>query len=317
MLNTLILEKSNFSVKAIATLECVGKVLFFKGFDENNCNLFYSINVLFCRLGYNLDDDFLSHFPNLKYIVSPTTGCDHIDLKYTNRKNINVITLKGELDFLSEITSTPELTWGLLICLIRKIHLAYQDVLVFKWDREKFKSIELSGKTIGILGFGRIGKKIAKYAEAFGMKVFAHDPHIQLRELDEFHFVHFVEFHELFRHSSILTIHVPLNDENTHLITLKELSTLPKGAFVVNSSRGSIINQRDLINLTLSGHIAGVACDVIDGELAKDSKEFIEMIEIARRSDRFLITPHIGGATFDAMSKSEEFLVQKLISKIN
>ena len=131
--------------------------------------------ILIVALADKVDKEVLSKAQNLKIIVSPTTGLDHIDEKFAQERNIKIISLRGEIEFLKNVTATAELTWGLILSLTRKIPAAVAHVASGGWNRYDFKGIELKGKTLGIIGYGRLGKIVAEYAKAFRMKVLTYD----------------------------------------------------------------------------------------------------------------------------------------------
>lgn len=270
-------------------------------------------DVLISRLTYKLDSCFLQKCSRLKYIVSATTGINHIDLVYCKSNKISVISLKGEFDFLSSITSTAEHTWGLIISLNRNYKAALRHVENFGWDRDLFISRQLSGLTLGIIGYGRLGKIIAKYADAFGMKILIND----IRPLDGYS--NFVSLDYLLSKSDIVTLHIPYSDDNRDLISYNELALMKKDSLIINTSRGGVLNQTALFDALTAGDIAGAALDVLDGETSWSLKsdENDSLINYAKNNSNLIVTPHIGGACRDAMHKTEFFVIQKLIKELN
>lgn len=263
------------------------------------------VDGLIVRLEKYIDKEVLSHFPNLKYVISATTGTDHLDLKYFKQRNIKLFCLKGELDFLRTITSTPELTWGLLISLLRHIPQAVNSVYQ-EWNRDKFKGYQLKDKTIGIIGLGRIGKQIALYAKAFGMDILYYDPYVvdcslpQSESLDE-----------LLQKSDIVTVHVHLTDKTENLLNGNNLCRIKKGAYLINTSRGRIIDETAIVSLLEQNHLKGVVVDVLSNEL-QDYKSS-PLYQAFLSGYNILITPHIGGASYDAMHECEEYIAHKFV----
>jgi D-3-phosphoglycerate dehydrogenase len=307
-LNILITEPDRYSPKALEIYQSLGHVDTGPITREELLQQIDTYDVAVIRLGHKFDAELLSEAVNLKAIVTPTTGLDHVDLKFSANKGIAVLSLKGETTFLRSIPSTAELTWGILLSLIRNIPQAINSVKSGVWDRDLFRGHELAGKTLGILGLGRIGEKIARYGLAFGMRVIAYDPFCEEWQsgVDRTE-----SMKALLKQSDILSIHVPLEKETTNLLGEDELNMLPDGAIVVNTSRGAVINEKALLKALDSGKIASAAVDVICDEhlIPKQSSN---MITYAQTHSNLLITPHIGGASFESMSATEIFMANKL-----
>lgn len=260
------------------------------------------------RLERYIGREALSYFPNLKYVISATTGTDHLDLKYLEQRKIKFFCLKGETDFLRTITSTPELTWGLVISLLRHIPQAVSSVHQ-EWSRDKFKGYQLKDKTIGIIGLGRVGRQIALYAKAFGMEIMYYDPFV----VDD-SFQKCVSLDELLHKSDIVTVHVHLTDETNFLLNEDNLYKMKKGAYLINTSRGRIIDETAIVSLLKQNYLKGVAVDVLCNEL-QDYKS-APLYQAFLEGYNVLITPHIGGASYDAMHMCEEFMAKKFIDFI-
>ncbi|MFK7825077.1 MAG: NAD(P)-dependent oxidoreductase [Oligoflexales bacterium] len=264
-----------------------------------------------CRLGVTLDAQILSRFENLSFIATVTTGLDHIDLDYCDRNNINVISLKNEKQFLHTIRATPEHTWALLLALLRRIEPAFQSVKEQRWERQNFFGRELFGKKIGIIGFGRVGSIIGRYANAFGMEVIANDI-VDIMPGD--FLVRQVSLNQLLEDSDIVTVHVPLESDTANLIGYNELSLMKRSSFLVNTSRGAIVNESALIKALENSIIAGAAVDVLSDE-TKPNYHYSsnKMISFAASSENLLITPHIAGSTIESMENTSLFIAKKIV----
>ena len=262
------------------------------------------------RLGTSLDKELLSSFENLKFVATITTGLDHIDLKYCESKNIKVISLKDEGAFLNTITATPEHTWGLLLSLMRKVPAANDSVKKHNWDRDSFFGNELASSKLGIIGLGRVGKIVAEYARAFRMQICFYDPYVK----DEFPDCEKVSLEELLKTSDVITIHAPLNASTVHLINKDHFSLMLKCPYFVNTSRGKIVKEEDLLWALESKKIKGAALDVLEHELRFKNK-IIEspLIDYINSHDNLLITPHIAGSTFESMKKTALFIESKIL----
>jgi D-3-phosphoglycerate dehydrogenase len=235
----------------------------------------------------------LTEYPRLGYIVTATTGLDHIDLPECERRGITVLSLQGETQFLETIPATAEHTWGLMLALLRHIPWAFTDVKAGRWDRMEWKGGELRGRKLGILGAGRVGSQILGYANAFGMDVRSYDRDSTM-SLDDF-----------MGHCEILTIHLPLTEETRMMIGARELALMPEGSYLVNTSRGAIVDEDALLTALDSRHLTGAALDVL-------TDEGRGLIFYAQTHSNLLITPHLGGCTWESMERTEEYMALKL-----
>jgi D-3-phosphoglycerate dehydrogenase len=266
-------------------------------------------DALIVRLAYTVDEALLSAAPRLRAVVSATTGVDHIDLAAAERRGVAVLTLRGETEFLRSVPSTAEHTWALLLGLLRRVAPAAQSVLAGDWERDRFRGTQLRDKTIGLVGLGRIGEKVAGYAAAFGMRVLAYDPYRPVGEIPAAERTPTLAL--LLAESDIVSLHVPLTAETDGLIGAAELAQMRPGAWLINTARGQIVDEAALLAALESGRLAGAALDVIADE--RDGGHLANpLIVYARTHENVLITPHIGGATFEAMTATEVFMAHKL-----
>jgi D-3-phosphoglycerate dehydrogenase len=279
---------------------------------DSECENTKNVIGVICRLGTIFNAENLECYENLRFIATITTGLDHIDLDYCHKRGIRIISLKGEVEFLSEITATPELTWGLLLSLVRKIPLAHNDVISGNWQRERFYGRSLKNKTIGIIGLGRIGKIVASYAHIFGMRINVVD--IVYEPLEPDLVIHRCNLEELVKTSDVITIHVPYDEQTKNLLNRNILSKLKKNSIIINTSRGGILDEVALLEYLLSGAIGGAALDVLSFETNKNNiKIKNDLIKYATENDNLIITPHIGGSTYEAMQLTSEFIAKKVI----
>lgn len=267
---------------------------------------FHRVEILIVRLQSKVNKQVLEKFPDIRKLISATTGWDHLDMDAAKERNIEVLTLRGEDNFLRKIPSTAEHTWALLMSLIRNIPAANMDVYSGNWNRDNFRGYQLIDKTIGIIGYGRTGKQVATYATTFQMKVLFYDPYVKdckgshekVRDLNE-----------LLERSDIVSMHVHLSKETEGLLNSENLLKLKKGAFLLNTSRGKVWEEKAIVERLESKQIAGIAADVVNSEMEniKDSP----LWQAQQKYNNIIITPHIGGATWDAMWACEEFIVNR------
>jgi D-3-phosphoglycerate dehydrogenase / 2-oxoglutarate reductase len=197
-------------------------------------------SAVFVRLGLSVDREAIDRAPTLRWIVTPTTGLDHIDCAEAERRRVRVISLRGQTDLLRKVASTAEHTWALLLSLVRRLPHAHRDVLAENWRREPFLASELAGKTLGILGLGRLGQMVARYGEAFGMSVIAHDSASE-RFAETRTSVRACSLPELLAESDVLSVHLPLDASTAGLLDQSRLRALKRGALLINTARGELI----------------------------------------------------------------------------
>ncbi len=302
------LEPENYSAEALTILQTLGEV---ESGPLSRAELLARVGgyeVLIVRLAHQIDRQVLGRARRLKVIVSATTGLDHIDLDAAAAQGIAVLSLRGETEFLRRIPATAEHTWALLLALVRRIPAAHASVLDGEWQRDRFRGLDLAGKTLGLLGLGRIGEKVARYGLAFGMTVLAYDPY----RSDWIAGVERLSAQaDLLRRSQVFSIHVPLEARTENLIGAPELALLPPGALLINTARGQMLDESALLAALESGHLGGAALDVLRDE-RRGSLVESPLVHYARLHDNLILTPHIGGATRESMAATEIFMAHKL-----
>ena len=270
----------------------------------NNCDVFWF------RLNHKLTRDVLKDV-NCKYILCAVTGLDHIDIEACNDFGITIVSLKNESEFLKEVRATAEHTFGLMLALIRRTKFSFNHVESGLWNRNLFQGTELYKKKIGILGLGRLGEIVAKYADAFGMEVYYYD--IEPKQTNA-NFICCSSAEELCSKVDILSIHLPYDSSTHFLINKKLLDNASKPIYLINTSRGGLVNEKDLFEKLITNKIAGYATDVLFGE--PDIANNV-LVNYASKNENVIITPHIGGYTFESIEKTEYFIAKKLVDLIN
>lgn len=293
------LEPDRYSSEAVALLKTK-----FEYLPEVNVNA----EVLIVRLARKIDSSVLMQFPHLKWIVTATTGLDHLDLDELQRRGIQYLSLKGETSFLETIPSTAELSWGLLIALMRHIPASVQAVDSGIWDRDLFRGFQLRGKTLGIIGLGRIGKMMAHYGEAFGMNVQYFDPNVSQNS-----YLRKETMEDLVESSDIISLHIPYDNQTHGVINQSIIGRFKEGCWFLNTSRGGIVDEEALVNALESEKIKGIATDVLSTELVDYTKS--PLYRARAKGLPVIITPHIGGASLDAMHACEVFMAKKLLKQ--
>jgi lactate dehydrogenase-like 2-hydroxyacid dehydrogenase len=265
-------------------------------------------DALFAPLGFSVDAAKIEACPRLKVILSNTTGIPHIDALAAADRNVTICALNDEQVFLDGITPTAEHTIGLMIAAWRSIPAAHAETCRGVWDRRPWGApAMMSRMRLGIVGYGRLGKKVAKIARAIGMQVNYFDPAVAGGLPDLL---------QLASQSDILSLHAVGNEQTRHLVSRVVLEALPRGAMVVNTARGEVLDTNALIDLLESGHLYCAALDTVDGEYGVNFSEHFansRLARYARTHNNLLLTPHIGGSTIDAWGETESRVVQKAI----
>lgn len=298
-----ILEGTDFSDHAIKSLKKIGSVDVFDPSKSDIASFLKDKEVLFVRLKWYLNEELLEGAKNLKYICSPTTGSNHIDLSYLESKNITLISLKGESAFLSNIRATPEHTFGLVLALLRKYKFVFSRAPEFK-ERDAYKGEEIYRKRVGIIGFGRVGTLMARYLEAFNAEVSFVDirPDIQtsIKRYDTLKL--------LIENNDIIILSCNYTKENEKMMN-KDVLKWMKDKYFINTARGELVDEDALIEYLESDHFKGVALDVLANETGTHN---LSRIRALTHDKNVILTPHISGATVESMATTEEFIVKKL-----
>lgn len=302
-------EPDRYSPRARAALEEVGEVTEDALDRDALLKALPGYDALIVRLGHRVDEALLDASARLRVVATATTGLDHIDLKAAHDHGVEVLSLRGESEFLRGVVATAEHTWALLLALLRRIPAASAAAQKGEWDRDVFRGRELDGKRLGIVGLGRIGERVARYGTAFGMEVRAFD---RYREGWPDEVIRMPTLDTLVETADVLTIHVPSNEDTKGMIGRRHLSRLPPGAVVVNTARGAVLDGAAVADFVKSGRLSGAAVDVVEGETGAAGLAGDPLVLAARETDRVLVTPHIGGATTESMEKTEIFMAKKL-----
>jgi len=237
----------------------------------------------------------------LKIIARAGVGVDNVDVAAATEKGIMVVNAPE-----STSITVAEHTMGIILSLARKIAIADKSVKEGKWEKSKFMGSELSGKTLGIIGMGRIGSQVATRCKAFNMEILVNDPYIT-EDVAARLGAKIVERDTLFKDSDVISIHVPLTPETRHSISAEQFKQMKNTAFIINCARGGIINEDDLYDSLVNGDIGGAGLDVFENEPPVDSP----LLGL----DNLVATPHIGASTQEAQ-RDAAIIVAKEIKKV-
>jgi len=299
-------EPYGYSEDAVRQWKEAGWHYHASSWNEINGQTQQHADALIVRLSRKIGKAELDLFPNLKYLITATTGLDHVDTETLRLRNIVLISLRGETEFLKTIPSTAEHTWALCLALIRQVPFSADDVKNGNWNRDRFRGYQLNGKQLGIIGLGRTGLKVASYATAFDMKVTYFDPYV-----NNYSYGKYEELSLMLSESDIVSIHVHLTNETNGMLSERLIKRMKRGAFLINTSRGGLWDELALYQLLSEGQLGGIATDVLTTEL--EDIKLSPLWRAMQEGKRVIITPHIGGATWDAMWNCEEFIVNKTL----
>lgn len=247
------------------------------------------VDALVIRSATKADAALLEHAPNLKAIARAGVGVDNVDLNFATDKNIVVMNTPD-----GNTISTAEFTFGLMLSLARHIPQSHGSLAGGKWDRKSFTGVELRGKTLGVVGFGRIGRQVAKRANAFDMNVIAFDPFV-LPDLAADLDVSMVDLDTLYAQSDFITLHTTVTDESRYMVNAAAIAKMKKGVRIINAARGVLINDADLAEAIKSGQVGGAALDVYEPEPPTADNPLIGLPGVIH-------TPHLAASTSDAQN---------------
>ena len=257
---------------------------------------------LIVRNKTQVNKDILSNANNLKFIGRLGVGLDNIDTEFCKTKNIHVQPATGmNADSVAEYVISSSMS------LIKKIPMLHNGTVKGGWPRTTIKSAEINGKCIGIVGFGTIGKKVADYSLKNGLNVLAYDPYIEKLDDNENNY-NLSSLEDVFKNADIISLHLPLTEETKNLINKSSFSKMQKQPIIINTSRGSVINENDLIKAYNQNLISGFALDVFENEPITN-----DLYEKIKPDMNCILTPHISGVTTESNIRVSNFIVKKTI----
>ena len=217
-------------------------------------------------------------------------------MKFCSTNNIRVVSYKNDKKIINKLPSTSELAIGLMIGLIRNIPKSFESVKNLKWDYFPFIGRELASLSIGIIGYGRLGKFMAKFCTGLGMKVYINDPYKKSKKYKN------LKLKDLIKKSDVISVHVHLNKDTFKILNKKNLSLSKKKPYIINTSRGEVVNESDIYYLLKSKRISGYATDVLENEFSNLKESII--IQGIRENLNIIVTPHLGGMTIEGSQRA-------------
>lgn len=311
-MNILVAEPESYSKKCIDLLAQVGKVTAKKMKRDELLSNIKNFEVLVIRVETRVDRELIDCAKKLKIIGVAATGLDHVDVDYAQRRGIKVVSLKGERKFLERVDASTEHTFALMLSLIRKVPWAFEEVKKERWIRSPCFGRELNGKTLGVVGLGRIGSKTAEIAQKFGMRVLANDPYVDEEVMKKLG-AKPVGFKTILEESDVIVISVALTPETEKIISSKEFKQMRRQPILINIARGKVVDEKALLEALNKNQISGAALDVLSNEAEVDNPLLGNpLVRYAREHDNLIITPHLAGATFESMEATGMFIAEKI-----
>ena len=257
------------------------------------------------KQNFILDEEVLKD-SNVKVINTVSTGLNHIDIDYCKENNIDVWSLKEDYELINDLPSTSELAFGLMMSLLRFIPTSFHSVKDGNWDYEPYVGHQIKGKTIGVIGYGRLGKIMCDLFYGWGVKLLASDPYERITTAKG------TPRLELLEKSDVVFLHTHVTDETRGMVDYEFLSQMKQGSYLINTARGELVDEDAIIESIQVGHLKGYGTDVIKDEFGdiKNSK----LVEFSK-SNNVLITPHIGGMTIEGSTKAYHWAVNKFEGK--
>lgn len=296
-------------VDNLYTAEMEGKVANAPLTSEQLKNVIGDYDVLIMRVDPAITEEVLDAAKNLKVIGVCSVGLNHINMDCAKAKGIQVFNAPG-----LNANAVAELTLSKMLDMSRHTMPANVDVKVnHQWDKYKFVGRELRGRTLGILGFGRIGQLVAGLAHAFKMNIVAYDPFLPDEKFGENNATKMETIEELLKVADYVTIHMPLLPTTKNLINAKSIETMKPDCIVLNMARGGIVNEQDMYEALKAGKIGGYATDVMVDELSEGADFNSPLFEC----DNFIVSPHLGAQTVDASRDIGAHIIAKVKEALN
>lgn len=300
-----ILVTDPFPHPIIEKLESHGEVIYLPTVSNQSLKkMIYDKDILIIRSRTKVSSDLLRHAKHLKAVITATHGTDHIDVAELKKKGIKFYNIAEQTN------AVAEMVFALLLAMFRNLFSAISSMKRGEWKKGELTGTELSGKSIGIIGYGRIGRRVAEIAsKGFKMRVLAYDTYLTMEAKQHAveNDVQLIGFRELLENSDIISVHLPLTEETQNLIDYPEFALMKNGVYLLNLSRGDIINEEALLEALEKGKVTKAALDVFAEEPPTNKKL------IAHKN--LVATPHIAGQTIESRISTGQKIIE-IVAKI-
>ena len=290
-------------------LQSYGEVIYKPEVDKNELKILLDTtgaDYLFTnpnKQNFILDKEVLQ-FGFLKVINTCSTGLNHIDTNYCKENKIDVWSLKEDYELINDLPSTSELAFGLMMSLLRNIPKSFHSVKDGNWDYEPYVGHQIKGKTIGVIGYGRLGKIMCKLFDGWGVKLLATDPYERIITARG------VPLDELLEKSDVVFLHTHVTDDTRGMVDEEFISYMKEGSYLINTARGELVDEDAIIDSIRAGHLKGYGTDVIKDEFGDIQNS--KLVEFSMNpNNNVVITPHIGGMTIEGQTKAYTWAVRK------
>lgn len=312
---TILIAESKFSDRARALLARAGRVIPFGSRKEFMRHL-PDAHAIAAGLEVKFDRAMLARARALRVLGTRTTQLRHIDLDFCRERGIVVVNIRADSPVLKNTPSTAEEAMALILSLARRIPWAHASVIRGEWKRREYGGNELKGKTIGLIGFGRLGRMVARYAMAFGMHVAAYDPNVGAGEMKKLG-VRRMALMPLLRRADVVSLHSVYNEKTKGMLGREHFAAMKRTAFFINTARGEITDETALCDALRGGAIAGAALDTLAGETPDGSHlKTHPLVAYARTHDNLIILPHLGGATIEATERTQIAIARMIVGAL-
>lgn len=262
-----------------------------------------NIDTIVCnpnQQSFKINRDLLKD-TKVKLINTCSTGLNHIDVNYCDTHGIEIQHHKNDYKLINQLPSTSELAFGLMLSLLRNIPKCNNHVSKYGWDYTKFMGRQVKDLKIGIIGYGRLGKMMKNYCDAFDAKTYIYDPYVDTDQ---------ITLDYMFNICDVVSLHVHVTPETKYMINKKLLGLSRKNPYIINTSRGEIVNEIDIVNALENNLISGYGTDVIENEFDDLTKSPI--IKAMNQGKNIIVTPHVGGMTIEGQTKAYTWAINKL-----
>ena len=290
-------------------LQSYGEVIYKPEVDKNELKILLDtaeVDYLFTnpnKQNFILNEEVLRD-SNIKVINTCSTGLNHIDLDYCKENKIDVWSLKEDYELINDLPSTSELAFGLMMSLLRNIPKSFHSVKDGNWDYEPYVGHQIKGKTIGVIGYGRLGKIMCDLFYGWGVKLLASDPYERITTARG------VPLDELLEKSDVVFLHTHVTDETRGMVDEEFISYMKEGSYLINTARGELVDEVAIIESIKVGHLKGYGTDVIKDEFGDIQNS--KLVEFSMNpNNNVVITPHIGGMTIEGQTKAYHWAIGK------
>ena len=272
-------------------------------FESDLSSIIGEFDAIVIRSGTQLDAGLIERAGRLKVIGRAGVGVDNVDVDAATRRGIVVANAPE-----ATVVSAAEHTIALLLAVARNVPQAHATLSAGSWERERFAGIELAGKTLGVLGLGRIGWQVARRALGLGLRVVAYDPFVALERFRELGVEPAATLEDLYAQADVITLHLPLNDETRWLVGRDAFAGMRDGVRIVNAARGGLVDEAALIEAIASGKVAGAALDVFESEPYAGPLLGLEQV---------VVTPHLAGSTTEAQDRAGLIIAEQVAAALD